>query len=315
MKECSFCGRKAVYHQRTAGVYRCDRCFSDYVEKTFRRTISKNDLIQPGDRIVAAVSGGTDSVANLYLLSNFCEHRDVEIISLTIDEGIEGYRDESLPIVRENSEELGVEHVLVGFEEVFGRTLDELAEISREKDGPNPCTLCGILRRSLFNQAAREMDADKLAVGHNLDDVVQTIMLNYVRGDLSRLYRLGPVSDGRGGFVPRIKPLRELTEKEVAIYAMLQDLEVHIDTCPYVGGMRSEVREFVNSMENNHPTTKFKILRMFDKIRPHLPVEFEDFELSECEICGEPSTGRLCRSCELLEKLGVERRKKRLISG
>ncbi len=314
MEECSFCGRRAVYFQRTAGVNRCDRCFEENIEKRFHRTVTKNDLIEPGDRIVAAVSGGSDSVANLNLIAHYSRFKKVEVISLTIDEGIRGYRDGSIPIARENSNRLDVEHLVISFEEVFGSTLDELAEISQKKDGPTTCTLCGILRRSLLNQSARELEADKLAVGHNLDDETQTIMLNYVRGDMARLRRLGPKSEGKKGFVPRIKPLREIKEKEIAIYAMLKDLDIHAETCPYMAGMRSEVREFVNKMEKNHPTTKFKILRMFDKMKPHLPVKSNSFNLKECKICGEPSADELCRSCELLKNLGIERRKKTLIS-
>lgn len=314
MQECSFCGRRAVYFERTAGVHRCDRCFKENIEKRFHRTVTKNNLVEPKDRVVAAVSGGSDSLTNLKLLADFSKYKDVEIVSLTIDEGIEGYRDGSIPIARNCSERLNVRHVVISFREVFGKTLDELAGISREENGPDPCTLCGILRRSLLNQSARELDADKLAVGHNLDDETQTIMLNYVRGDIARLYRLGPKSKGKKGFVPRIKPLREIKEKEVAIYALLSDFDVHMETCPYMGGMRSEVRDFINKMEHNHPTTKYKILRMFDKIKPHLPVDSKDFDLKKCKICGEPSTGTLCRACELLDSLGVERRKKTLIS-
>lgn len=298
-----------MYHQPSAGVYRCDRCLKEYVRKKFLRNISQHGLIESGERIAAAVSGGTDSITNLYLLADFAEYRDVEVISLTIDEGIEGYRDESLPMARGASEDLGLEHEVISFKGVLGRSLDEMAEISEERDGPDPCTLCGILRRTLLNQGARELGTDKLAVAHNLDDEVQTIMLNYLRGDLQRLYRLGPRSRGREGFVPRIKPLREITEKEAAIYAMLEGLDVHMDTCPYVGGMRSEVREFLNRMERNHPTTKYRILRMFEEIRPHLPVDPGDVELGECEICGEPSTGDLCRACELLNEIGLKRKK------
>lgn len=314
MEECSFCGRRAVYFERTAGVHRCDRCLEENIRKRFRRTISKHNLIETNDLVAAAVSGGTDSITNLRLLHDYSQYKDVEVLSLTIDEGIEGYRDESIPIVEENAEELGIRQVTISFEEVFGKTLDELAEISKEQEGPDPCTLCGILRRELLNQGARELGADKLAIGHNLDDVTQTIMLNYVRGDLSRLYRLGPKTGGKEGFVSRIKPLREVKEKEIGVFAMLNDFRIHIDECPYVGGMRSEVRDFVNKMEKNHPTTKYKILRMFDKIRPHLPVKSESFELESCKICGEPSTGELCRACELLEKLNIERKEKRLIS-
>lgn len=314
MPECSFCGRRAVYHERTAGVYRCDRCFLESIEKRFRRTVSKEDLVAPGDKVVVGVSGGPDSVSCLYLLSEYSKHRDLEVTSLTIDEGIGGYRSESIPIVRRNSEELGLEHVTVTFEEAFGKSLDELSELSEDKNGPETCTLCGVLRRSVLNQAAREMGADKLAIAHNLDDMVQTIFLNYLRGDMSRLARVGPKNEGQEGFVPRIKPLMEISEKEVGIYAMLRGFEFHLGDCPYIGGMRSEVRNFLNKMEYRHPTTKFRILRMFEKLKSHLPDSPDEFELGECENCGEPATGELCRACELLKKMGVERDKKSLIS-
>ncbi|KXA93690.1 hypothetical protein AKJ66_01460, partial [candidate division MSBL1 archaeon SCGC-AAA259E22] len=183
-----------IYKISNFAPHRCDRCFKENIEKRFHRTVTKNNLVEPKDRVVAAVSGGSDSLTNLKLLADFSRYKDVEIVSLTIDEGIEGYRDGSIPIAENCSDRLNVRHVVISFSEVFGKTLDELAGISREGNGPDPCTLCGILRRSLLNQSARELDADKLAVGHNLDDETQTIMLNYVRGDIARLYRLGPKS-------------------------------------------------------------------------------------------------------------------------
>ncbi len=100
MVECSFCGREAVYHERRSGVYRCDRCFKDSIKKRFRRTITKEDLVEPGDKIIAGVSGGTDSTGNLHLLAEYAKRRDIEVASLTVDEGIEGYRNESIPMIR-----------------------------------------------------------------------------------------------------------------------------------------------------------------------------------------------------------------------
>ncbi|MFW5912766.1 MAG: TIGR00269 family protein [Candidatus Hadarchaeota archaeon] len=314
MPDCSFCGRESVYFQRTAGVHRCDRCLEDYVKKKFRRTVSQEKLVEPGDLVVVAVSGGTDSMTALKLLHEHSQHKEFEVKAITIDEGIEAYRDESLPLARSFTQNLGVEHLVISFDDVFGATLDELSNISRGRGGPDICTICGIFRRSLLNQSAREMGADKIAIGHNLDDVVQTVMLNYLRGDLSRLQRLRPKSRGKEGFVPRIKPLRVLSEKEIAIYAMLKDFAVHIDECPHVGGMRSEVRNFINKMEENHPTTKFRILRTFEKIRPHLPNGSAKIQLGKCEICGEPTSNTLCRSCSILDELGLEREKKTLIS-
>ncbi len=314
MLKCSSCGRRAVYHQRASGVFLCDRCLIKSVERRFWRTMSRNKLIEPNEYVAVAVSGGKDSVTLLHLLAKYCGHQDCRLVALSIDEGIEGYRDRSLRIARENAEILGLEHVVVSFRDAFGASLDQIAKLAEQEGRLNPCTCCGVLRRSLLNQASRELGADKLATAHDLDDEVQAIILNYVRGDLSRLHRLGPIYSSREGFVPRIKPLREIPEKEVALYALLRELKVELATCPYAGGMRSEIRDFVNQLETNHPTTKYMILRMFDRLKPHLAEALPEVELGRCEICGEPTPSRICKTCELLNRLGLRREKKRLIS-
>lgn len=251
----------------------------------------------------------------MHLLADYCENKNCELIAVTLDEGIKGYRDESLTIARENAKLLGIEHFVVSFKQAFGVTLDQIAKLAkRKKTGLNPCTYCGVMRRSLLNQTARELGADKLATAHNLDDEVQAIMLNYVRADFSRLYRLGPGYSPREGFVPRIKPLREIPEKEVALYALLRGINVHLGICPYVGGIHVEIREFLNRLEANHPNSKFMILRMFDRMKPHLAEAVPEFEMRECEVCREPTSSTLCKSCELLEGLGLKREQKTLIS-
>jgi uncharacterized protein (TIGR00269 family) len=312
---CSFCGRRAVYDRRYAGVMLCDRCLIKSVERRFRRAVAEHDLISPGERIAVAVSGGKDSVVCLHLLEEYCSRRNCEVVAVTIDEGIRGYRDHSLPVARENAELLGVEHFVVSFKQAFGATLDRIVRLAkRRKTGLNPCTYCGVMRRSLLNQAARELGADKMATAHNLDDEVQAIMLNYVRADFSRLHRLGPIYPPREGFVPRIKPLREIPEKETALYALLRGLNVHLAVCPYAGGIHIEIRDFLNDLEEKHPNSKFMILRMFDRLKPKIAQEMPEFEMRKCEVCREPTSAKVCKSCELLEGLGLERRQKTLIS-
>ncbi|MDI6642846.1 MAG: TIGR00269 family protein [Candidatus Hodarchaeaceae archaeon] len=315
MTKCTFCGRRAAYHRRYAGVFLCDRCMIRSVERRFRRSMGEHRLVSPGERVAVAVSGGKDSVACMHLLADYCRRKNCELVAVTVDEGIRGYREESLPIARENAKQLGVEHFVVSFEQAFGATLDQITTLARRKGtGLNPCTYCGVMRRSLLNQAARELDADKLATAHNLDDEVQAIMLNYVRADFSRLYRLGPSYPPREGFVPRVKPLRGIPEKEVALYALLKGIKVHLGVCPYVGGIHAEIREFLNRLEANHPNSKFMILRMFDRMRPHLAEAMPEFEMRRCEVCGEPTSSTLCKSCELLRGLGLGRKQKTLIS-
>lgn len=311
--DCIFCGRHSIIHQRYSGVYRCDRCLKSSIEKKFRKTVNDYEMISPGDRVLIAVSGGKDSMTLMHLLTDFTDHRSIDVATLTIDEGICGYRDESLKLVNKASKKLGIGNIIIRFKDAFGKSLDRMSNSITEEDKPSTCTYCGVLRRSLLNQAAFELGADKLAVGHNLDDGVQTIMLNYIRGDLSRLSRLDPNIKDREGFVPRIKPLREIPEKEVTIYSLIHDFEAQIAECPYMSGLRTDIGEFLNNLESKHPTTKFKILRMFERLKQYLPDTSEEFKLKKCDNCGEPTPESPCRTCELLDKLDLKR-KKTLIS-
>jgi uncharacterized protein (TIGR00269 family) len=310
---CSFCGRRAVYNRRYAGTFLCDRCMIKSVERRFRRAMGEHRLVSPSERVAVAVSGGKDSVTCMHLLADYCSRKNCELVAVTVDEGIKGYREESLPIARENAGLLGVEHFIVSFKQAFGATLDKIVKlVKRKKTKFNPCTYCGVMRRSLLNQAARELGADKLATAHNLDDEVQAIMLNYIRADFSRLYRLGPSYQPREGFVPRIKPLREIPEKEVALYALLKGIKVHLGGCPYAGGIHTEIRDFLNRLETNHPNSKFMILRMFDRMKPLLVKVVPEFEMRKCEVCGEPTSTSACKSCELLQELGLKQGRKSL---
>jgi len=308
MLKCTFCGRKAVYNRRYAGTLLCDRCLIKSVERRFRRAMAEHKLVSPNEKIAVAVSGGKDSVVALHLLADYCKHKNCEVVAVTVDEGIKGYRDRSMPVARENAEQLGLEHIVVSFKGAYGVSLDEIVRAAKKrKSRQHPCTYCGIMRRSLLNRAAREAGADKLATAHNLDDEAQAIMLNYVRGDFSRLHRLGPIYQPREGFVPRIKPFREIPEKEMALYALLRGLEVHLAVCPYAGGIHTEIRDFLNDFEVKHPNTKFMIVRMFDRMKPQLAGAVQKFEMQSCEVCGEPTSMKICKACELLKQLELKR--------
>lgn len=311
MLKCTFCGRKAVYNRRYSGTLLCDRCLIKSVERRFRRAVAEHKLVSPNEKIAVAVSGGKDSVVALHLIAGYCKHKNCEVVAITVDEGIKGYRDRSLPVARENAEQLGLEHIVVSFKGAYRVTLNEIVRAAKKrKSRQHPCTYCGIMRRSLLNRAAREVGADKLVTAHNLDDEAQAIMLNYVRGDFSRLHRLGPIYPMREGFVPRIKPFREIPEKEMALYALLRGLEVHLAVCPYAGGIHSEIRDFLNDFEVKHPNTKFMILRMFDRMKPLLAGAAQEFEMQRCGVCEEPTSMKICKACELLTQLGIKRQNK-----
>lgn len=301
------CGKEAVFFRPYEGTYLCKKCFCYSIERKVKKTIRKNRLISPGDRIGVAVSGGKDSMSVLYILSKIVKPRkDMEIMAITIDEGVKGYRDKCIQRVKRFCKELDIEHKVFSFKEEFGKTLDEKVKEIKNIQGINvPCTFCGVGRRYILNKKSRELGLTKLCLGHNLDDEVQSVVMNYFRGDLPRAARMSakPIQDDKK-FIPRIKPLRMIPEKEILLYAILKQLPFYPKHCPYRSGIRLEIREFLNQMEERHPGIKFIILETFDRMFPWIRklVQEEVKDLFYCERCGEPSRKRICKTCELWTK-------------
>ena len=101
-------------------------------------------------------------------------------------------------------------------------------------------------------------------------------------------------------FTPRIKPLRFIPEREIALYAILKGIPFSDRECPFIRGIRPEVREFLNEMESKYPGTKFSLLESYDKISPQIKksVQYKG-KLVECEKCKEPSSHKVCKTCQL----------------
>lgn len=311
--KCSRCDREAVYHAKYEGRFYCHKHFNELIEDKVKRTVRRYHLIERGERIAVGVSGGKDSVVLMHLLAKLREKFPFELVAITIDEGIAGYRPESVEIAKKNAEKLGIEHYIYSFKEYVGFTLDETVGImgSFERgERVGACSYCGVWRRWLLNYAARDVGADKLAVGHNLDDEAQMFIMNVLRGDVARLGRTGPYYEViHEGLVPRIKPLREIPEKEIVLYAVLNNIEVDFSECPYaVEAFRAEIRDWLNGMEEKHPGTKHQILKSYDRMFPFLSKSYARRDLNRCKICGQPTTGEICKACQF--RLKVEERAK-----
>ena len=300
MIQCDKCNRPAVTHIRHANKHLCAKHFIEYFEKKVKYAINKYKMIESGDRIAIALSGGKDSVTLTYVLNKLLKkRRDVELFAITVDEGIEGYRPPTVKIARKVTSELGIEHIVVSFKEYFGMTLDEMVQLGEKK----PCTYCGVFRKYLLNKTARELGATKLATGHNLDDEVQTILLNFLQSDIERLARLIP-QRVQEGLVMRIKPFREVYERDVVVYGLLHQLPMDMNECPYSHfPVRAIVRDFIYEFENKYPGRKYSIMRSFEALIPCLKQMYPQIKLNKCERCGEPTPKRVCQACVLLEEL------------
>lgn len=296
--KCRKCNKNAVHYQPYSGAPLCAPHLIEDVERKVKHTIRQHSMVNRGDTIAVGLSGGKDSTVLLYLLHKlFNERPDINIIAITIDEGIAGYRPETLRHARELTSQLGIQHITASFSDEYGSTLDEIVAKGGEK---GPCSYCGALRKHLLNKTAREAGADRLAVGHNLDDEAQTVMMNLLRGDVERLVRMSP-GCVQPGLILRSKPLRDIPEREVALYAILKKLPVDFSECPYAqSAIRGEVRDMLNDFEVPHPGTKYAVLRSLDKLAEPLRSSFPQQSLNQCTICNEPTAGTICQSCKLL---------------
>jgi uncharacterized protein (TIGR00269 family) len=290
----------------------CPRCFCRTVEDKVRTTIAKYEMFTPDDKIMVAVSGGKDSVTLLHILAKIEKaFPKASLCAVTVDEGIKGYRDEALKFAVSNCKKLGVKHFVTSFKELYGYSLDEIVDLTCEKregsKGLTPCAYCGGLRRRALNLTARKTGVKKLATAHNLDDETQTILLNLLHGDALRVARVKPVlEEAHPKFVRRVKPMCEIPEKEIALYAYLKQIEFQSTPCPYAStALRSDIRVMLNRMEEKHAGIKFALVKSVERIRPALEAAAKEVKLQDCTVCGEPTTGKICKPCQMLQKLGV----------
>lgn len=291
------CGRKAIYYRRQSGQYLCGVCFSKSIESKFRAAVRKYWLVKRGDKIAVGLSGGKDSTVLLHLLHNLQKRRPFTVCAVIIDEGIKGYREKTMEVAVKNCRLLDVKYHIFSFSKEFDITLDEIEGESSH------CSYCGVLRRYLLNQKSRALRMEKLAVGLNLDDEAQSVLMNFLRGDLFRFGRTGPFYRESPGFIPRIKPLREILEREIMVYAVVNGIEVDHSVCPYASeAYREDIRTFLDRMESKRSTTKYSLLRSYDRLYPYLQEQLS-CDVSVCERCGEPSVNILCKTCEMLGEI------------
>lgn len=296
--QCTFCKSHAFYRREHEGVSLCKRCFTKSIENKVRKTISEYEMFDYKDRIAVAVSGGKDSLTLLSILNRLKMRFPLsKLIAITIDEGIYGYREEAVSLAKSLTESLGIEHKLFSFKDLFQVTLDEFLKKQNELA---PCSYCGVLRRRALEMAGRSVGANKIVTGHNLDDEVQTMLLNILHGGVDRLMRPSPVlADPDGRFIQRVKPLCYLYEREIALYAYVTGLKFQHIPCPHRSrALRGEIRDILNSLEDKHPSLKYTAFSSKMKLS-HI-IANHKVQLNSCRICGEWTSGDMCEVCRVL---------------
>lgn len=306
MGECTRCRtRPSYYTRRYSGESLCAACFQESIVEKVGQTISKHGMLHRGERVGVAVSGGKDSLSLLKILHDLGRGR-YDLVALTVDEGVKGYRDEAIEHVRGLCGELGVELCLVSYSGLFGFSLDQALDWKDERE-VSSCSMCGVFRRRAIDEAAAMAKVDVVATAHNLDDYVQTFLMNMLHGDVGRLGWLDPSTHDESFPVRRVKPFTEVYEEEVALFAFLSEIPFQSSSCPYMHeGLRSEVRDYLNELESKHAGMKNVLLNSALEVTSKMSrAAKEDGRVSRttvpCEKCGKPSSKGMCGVCRMTE--------------
>ncbi|GKT35712.1 Cytoplasmic tRNA 2-thiolation protein 1 [Aduncisulcus paluster] len=255
--------------QPSTGKKLCKKCFiRDFEENVHNLIVSDNIFPSKGEHVAIGVSGGKDSTVLLHVLHTLNERYSygLNLHMVAVDEGISGYRDESLDCVKYNQKKYSLPLVIVSFKDLFSSSLDSIVSRGGDVVRTQSCTYCGILRRRALEEGTKRAGCSVIATGHNADDVAETVLMNFMRGDVKRLARCSnsrtgtsevsrdedddDIEDGGCGkcparkseqqqksvslaTIPRVKPFKTSYQKEIVLYAHFSGLKYFSTECPY----------------------------------------------------------------------------------
>lgn len=276
---CALCSKsKAILKRPKTGQQICKECFFTVFELEVHHTITQAQLFKRGDRVAIGASGGKDSTVLAYVMKTLNDRYEygLELFLLSIDEGISGYRDDSLETVKQNQQEYGLPLRILSYSDLYGWTMDAVVSRIGKR---NNCTFCGVFRRQALDRGAASLRVDHIVTGHNADDIAETVLMNIMRGDIARLGRCTEIVTQGEDTIKRSKPFKYAYEKEIVMYAALyissrtyspfgiiryayfKRLVYHSTECIYSpDAYRGHARAFLKSLEAARPSAIIDII-------------------------------------------------------
>ena len=229
--------------------------------KKVTRAIVDYGLIEDGDRVMVGLSGGKDSWALFQILDVLRKRAPISfsLVAVNVNSGYERFRHDLVTGACEaRGWECRVEHTTIG------AVMDDILD-----DGDTPCSLCARLRRGVLYRLAADVGATKIALGHHMDDFVETALLNlFFQGSLKAMpARL--VSDNKKHIV--IRPLVFVTEAEARNYTQEVGLPVIGCCCPACGDLslkRQRIKRLLAELEVEHPDIKNSMIKALSNVVP-----------------------------------------------
>jgi tRNA 2-thiocytidine biosynthesis protein TtcA len=224
------------------------------IAKKVTKAIVDYGLIEDGDRVMVGLSGGKDSWALMQILDVLRPRAPISfsLIGVTVDSGYDGYRHD---LISKTCEARGWEYRIVHTE--IGETIEELLAADA-----TPCSLCARFRRGVLYRLATEVGASKIALGHHLDDFIETLLLNLFFAGTLKAMPARLVSDNGEHVV--VRPLVGVTEAEARNYAKASELPIIGCCCPACGDLslqRQRVKRLIAELEVEHPDIKSSMIR------------------------------------------------------
>ena len=294
------CPRAAALNVPSRNERMCRECFFAHVEDAVHRTITAHTLFKRGEKVGICVSGGKDStvLAHIISLLNRKHSYGLDLNLLAIDEGIVGYRDDSLATVKRNAIEYKLPLLVVSYQDLYGWSMDRIVALA----GQSNCTFCGVFRRQALDRGAKLLGVDHLVTGHNADDVAETVLMNLMRGDSGRLQRCTQIQTRMPGGVRRSKPFKYTYEKEIVMYAYFKKLDYFSTECTYSPeAFRGHARVFLKDLEAVNPAAIIDIIHSGEAYQTDVVVG--EAPVGVCERCGYMASQPVCKACILLEGL------------
>lgn len=231
------------------------------IAKKTTQAITDFNLLEDGDRIMVGLSGGKDSWALIQILDVLQKRApiDFSIVAVNVDSGYEGYQHTQVAAAcRERGWDFHSEHTSIG------AVIDDKLDSS-----DTPCSLCARLRRGVLYRLAKKTGATKIALGHHLDDFVETVLLNLFFAGALKAMPARLTSDNGEHVV--IRPLVYVTEAEARAYCLERALPIIGCCCPACGDLslqRQRIKRLIMDLEREHPNVKSSMIKALGNVRP-----------------------------------------------
>ena len=214
-----------------------------------RKAVDDYNMIEDGDKIAVGLSGGKDSITllmGLKALQRFYEKK-FDLIAISINPGFDSFNTE---LLKKTCEQIDVTYI-----EEETHIKEIVFDARKEK---NPCSLCANLRRGILNSVAIREGCNKIALGHNEDDVLETFFLNLLYGGSIGTFAPKSFMDRSG--ITLIRPLIYAPEKSIKTFIKKNGIEVMNKCCPMDGkSKREDMKNLIHELQKDIPTVKTNI--------------------------------------------------------